>query len=428
MTHRKCNRQAVERFSGKSTLKFENLNSFGNCILNLETIKLNLKPVRSFIFICLICLCFTSLAQPAEPWYNTTYVNADKPGAEYRFSFIHVTDTHIGEGIGDYGSEGLLDEMPDGDIGYSAERLRTFVNWVNDHYKAEGIEFVVVSGDLTDSGERSEFLKFKEIMDVLDIPYIPLIGNHDVWPYTDDTVCTRPNGDSLINVIFEDVFDEAAAFFDRWDNGSRLTYTWNEEAERFNYLQNYAAFYKGFHFLFMDFNPRYPAARNEPGIGPEAQIMNFDGGTLQWVNNKLEQLQDLGDQNIFLVSHHPPSNDLWSFYNAFSLDEKQTIMDLLFNYKNHLAVWLAGHIHRNMVYQAKTVSLQPYNVVLCAETESNKEIEQADNTGRIILKEILAMEGTSYRFTLELRDQPKGIYHLRLKNSNGIVTQRLIIQ
>ncbi|MCP4124243.1 MAG: hypothetical protein GY751_21055 [Bacteroidetes bacterium] len=109
-----------------------------------------------------------------------------------------------------------------GDVGYSAERLRAFVNRVNDHYEEDGIEFVLVSGDLTDSGERSEFLKFKEIMDALDVPYIPLIGNHDIWPYNDDTVGTRPNGDSLINTIFETVFVDAAVFFDDWDDGNRL--------------------------------------------------------------------------------------------------------------------------------------------------------------------------------------------------------------
>jgi len=426
-------------------------------------------------------ICLSATAQSPEPWYNTTYVNANKPGSTYRFSFVHVTDTHIGEGIGDYGTEGLDDEPPVGDVGYSAERLRTFVNWVNDHYEAEGIEFVLVSGDLTDSGERSEFLKFKEIMDALDIPYIPLIGNHDVWPYNDDTVGTRPNGDSLINTIFETVFDDAALFFDDWDDGSRLEYTWNEEAGRYNYLQNFYAFYKGFHFLFMDFNPRYPAARNEPGIGPEAQIMDFEHGTWQWVRARMQQLEQLGDQNTFLISHHPPSNDLWSFYNAFTQEEKLTMMDFLFNYKNHLAVWLAGHIHRNMVYYSKTVSLQPYNVILCAETEANKEIDQSafrlmkvyesgistavsdhmiakgldiypnpgqglfrifwkgnhdkflkatihDNTGRLISNSTLNMEGTSYQFTLDAHGLRDGIYHLMLENSEGAVSQIVVIQ
>ncbi|MCP4124244.1 MAG: hypothetical protein GY751_21060 [Bacteroidetes bacterium] len=65
------------------------------------------------------------------------------------------------------------------------------------------------------------------------------------------------------------------------------------------------------------------------------------------------------------------------FCNVFTQEEKLTMMDFFFNYKNHLAVWLAGHIHRNMVYYSRTVSLQPYNVILCAETEANKEIGQS---------------------------------------------------
>ena len=98
---------------------------------------------------------------------------------------------------------------------------------MNDHHEEINVNFVAVSGDLTDSGERSEFLKFKEIMSALDIPYIQLIGNHDVWPYVDGLVADRPNGDSVINELFDDVFEEAKAFFDYWDDGTRLSYAWN---------------------------------------------------------------------------------------------------------------------------------------------------------------------------------------------------------
>lgn len=435
--------------------------------------------------IFLLCFLFAATYMGAQeigpPWYNVMYVNADEPGAQFRFSFVHLTDTHIGEGAGDYGSPGILDEPPEGDIGYPAERLRRFVEYINEVHTEEGIAFVVVSGDLTDSGERSEFLKFKEIMGDLEIPYVPLIGNHDVWPYTNDTIGNRPNGDSLINVLFEDIFTEAADFFDTWDNGTRLEYAWNPEAGVNNYLQNYHASYRGAHFLFMDFDPRYPAPMDLPGIGPEAEIMDFEGGTWPWVRSKISSLSDAGRHSIFLVSHHPPLKEFWGFHYAFTIDEKETMMDFLFPFQNQLAIWLAGHIHRNKTYMTTTVSVQPYQVVLCAETDANKELEQGafrlirfyesgiptavedamllqgldvypnpgsglyklflkdnhdkyldarvfDNTGKLVYRESLEMIGTSYLFELDLRDLPRGMYHLRLRNSEGMSSVNLIVQ
>ena len=93
-------------------------------------------------------------------------LNKDEPGAEYSFTFVHITDIHIGEGQGDYGTLGYLnDTMPEGDVGYSAIRLRRAVNWINENAVENDIHFVTVTGDITDSGEKSEFDKAKEILD-----------------------------------------------------------------------------------------------------------------------------------------------------------------------------------------------------------------------------------------------------------------------
>lgn len=417
---------------------------------------------------------------------NFYEVNADKPGALYNFSFAHLTDTHIGEGDddGDYGSTGVWDEVPNGDVGDPAIRLRRTVNWLNANHDTYGIDFVLVTGDLTDSGERSEFLKFKEIMDGLEISYVPMIGNHDVWPYTSDFRQSNPNGDSLINVLFADTYADAAAFFDDWDDGSRLERTWNPEAETYNYLHNYYALYKGFHFLFLDFHPRYPAARNEPGIGPEAEILGFEDGTWPWVQNRIEQLDaanELGDQNVFLLSHHPPMKELWNFHYAFTNEEKGQMMDYLFAYKNHLAAWLAGHIHRSMIYAVKTSGLQPYTVVECVETGANKQLAKGlirivdvyeselstavsdqflaqqvdiypnpgnglfriflkdniyselkvsvyDLTGKQVVREQVRIDMGSRLFTVDLRDQPKGIYRLLLETRDRYLSFNLAVQ
>ncbi len=56
--------------------------------------------------------------------------------------------------------------------------------WFNVHAKQKGIRFVVVTGVLTDSGEKSEFDKVNEILSTLTVPFVPQIGNHDVGSHT----------------------------------------------------------------------------------------------------------------------------------------------------------------------------------------------------------------------------------------------------
>jgi 3',5'-cyclic AMP phosphodiesterase CpdA len=424
-----------------------------------------------------------AFAQAPEPNIHNFSINQDKPGAVYAFSFVHLTDVHIGEGDGDrdYGTVGINDEMPIGDIGDPAIRLRNTVNWLKENHEAEQIKFVIVSGDLTDSGERSEYLKFKEIMDELPIPYIPLIGNHDVWPYTGDERALHPFGDSLINSIFEDNFLFAKSKMDAWDDGTRLTRQFNPETDNYNYLQNYAFEYDGFHFLMMDFNPRYPAARNEPGIGPEAELMDFEGGSWDWMKQKVESINSLEDQNLFIVSHHPPLKEIWSIWYAFDVDEKKTITDFLWNYKQHIAAWLAGHIHRSLVYQVNTSGPQPYQVFKSVETAANKEYEKGlfrkievyksplitstfdeslannldiypnpsngnfqifikdnhqkyvlaevyDAMGKLIYQQTLEINAFSRTFALNLNSPPKGIYQIRLTTDQLVLSKNVIIQ
>jgi 3',5'-cyclic AMP phosphodiesterase CpdA len=429
------------------------------------------------------CIILSNFAQAPTPNIHELSVNADKPGAVYSFSFVHLTDVHIGEGDGDrdYGSIGINDFAPDGDIGDPAIRLRNTVNWLKENHEAEQIKFVIVSGDLTDSGERSEYLKFKEIMDELPIPYIPLIGNHDVWPYTGAEQAEHPNGDSLINELFDSTFIFAQSVMDNWDEGTRLTRQFNPETNNYNYLQNYAFEYDGFHFLMLDFNPRYPAANNEPGIGPEAELMDFEGGSWDWMKQKIENLNHLEDQNLFIVSHHPPLKEIWSIWYAFDLEEKKSITDFLWNYKQHIAVWLAGHIHRSIIYHVNTSGLQPYEVFKSVETAANKEYEKGlfrkvdvyksplitnvindnqnvllavypnpsngvfqlfikdnhqkyvqaevfDALGKSIFREQLSMDTYARIFTIDLKTPPKGIYNIRIELENRVITQNVIVQ
>lgn len=343
----------------------------------LSFVRRNVLPLLS-LFALMPHVAFAQTKVMPEYALNKNY-----PGATYKFSFIHITDTHIGEGGGDYGTEGFLnDTAPAGDIGEPAQRLRAAVDWINANYQAKDLRFILLSGDLTDSGEKSEFEKLREIMSDCRIPYVPVMGNHDAWPYVRlDFESHKADGDSMINAIFEDVYDSCRRFFPVWNDGTRLTPVFNPETQNTSYLQNFYFGYEGFLFMALDFNPRYHVVldnltqRPAPGIGPEAQVMDWEGGTYRWLQSTLQTLPGKANRNIILYSHHPPTRDIFATWYAFDLQEYTQVSNLLYAYRQHMGLWLCGHIHREKLYKMATVNSQEIMPVF--ETGANKEYDSA---------------------------------------------------
>ncbi|HND83854.1 MAG TPA: metallophosphoesterase, partial [Chitinophagales bacterium] len=111
-------------------------------------------------------------------------LNKNYPGSQYKFSFVQLSDIHIGEGFGDYGTSGYFnDTIPVVDTSDPANDLRAAIRWINENKMNKNLKFVVISGDLTGSAEKSEFQMCKNLLNTLEIPYVPIIGNHDIWPY-----------------------------------------------------------------------------------------------------------------------------------------------------------------------------------------------------------------------------------------------------
>jgi hypothetical protein len=113
-------------------------------------------------------------------------------------SFVVITDLHIGYGIPDYYPNyptkpnfAWLDKA-EGFPGdnerniYCAEKLQLAVKKIIEEKDRYGIKFVVILGDITDTAEKSEFQRAWQILVKLNdvgIAFIPINGNHDVWPY-----------------------------------------------------------------------------------------------------------------------------------------------------------------------------------------------------------------------------------------------------
>jgi len=285
--------------------------------------------------------------------YNPTGIDTTLPGAECKFSFVHLTDIHIGTEIPDFGTPGYNDTLTGiTDTGAVVIALRQSVKWINEHTDSLKIRFVIVTGDLADSDEKSELYKCKQILDSLIIPYIPLIGNHDVWPYTDSysTEAPGPFGDSIFNIIFAQHFTSLANTFSGWDDGTRLTSIYDPDASYYNYFQNFSFEYGNYLFILGDFAPRTPAPFWQPGVGPDANIHDFTGGSWQWLKNKIINYPDKRYENILLFSHFPLTKDVASMIYSFSQAEYTTITDFLSTYRDNIGMWCAGHIHRDSEY------------------------------------------------------------------------------
>ncbi|MDD5448140.1 MAG: metallophosphoesterase [Actinomycetota bacterium] len=277
----------------------------------------------------------------------------DLPGTDWEFSFAHFTDLHIGDGIKDYGTPGYDDEPPEGDVGASAEKLRQAVEWVNEYGPEYKIKFVIITGDITDSAEKSEFMKAREILDDLDVPYVPVIGNHDIWGYSYPPDAggsfiepPSPVGDRFFREVFADNFERLKSFFSGWDDGTRNTLIHNEEESCDCYFQNFAFDYAGYHFICADFNSRRHAPLGNPGVPGDANLFDSDScrGTWTWYKEHMSNYPYRAAENVLSFTHQPLCVN--PFF-TFSKDEYDTITGWFsdMGYRESIGLWMGGHFH-----------------------------------------------------------------------------------
>ena len=186
-------------------------------------------------------------------------------GRAQSFKFALVTDTHVG------GSTG-------------ADDLRKTVHDLNNQ---QGIDFVILSGDVTEFGSDVELKLAKQILDSLSLPLYVIPGNHDSnW------------SESGAN-SFKQIFGNEAFFFQ----------------------------HKGFLFLG---NASGPNLRMAPGQIPREHLVYMD--------SIFEANPDVETPIIF-INHYPLDESLNNWYD---------VIDRLKSRNIQLA--LCGHGHTNKLY------------------------------------------------------------------------------
>lgn len=131
-------------------------------------------------------------------------------------NFAVMNDMHVGEDFDDFGTSGWNDDTIAGQTNLKIQNNENIVAAINNLNP----DFIVVLGDVTGSSERSKYKCARKILgQLLQKPYIPVIGNHDMWPYTDNGEVNIP-ADCYKGEYFYDGVDLAGIPHILWEGDS----------------------------------------------------------------------------------------------------------------------------------------------------------------------------------------------------------------
>lgn len=181
------------------------------------------------------------------------------------FQFAHITDTHVGGATG-------------------AEDLRRTVADVN---SLKDIDFLILSGDVTEFGSDAEFHLAKQILDSLTAPYFVIPGNHDAnW--------SESGGNSFRKIFGSETF---------------------------------AFEHKG--YLFVGTNSG-PNMRMGPGQVPRENLV--------WMDSLFDSKAN-GRMPVIYINHYPQDSSLNNWYEVIDRLKQQNIQLILL-----------GHGHVNKIF------------------------------------------------------------------------------
>ena len=206
---------------------------------------------------------------------------------------------------------------------YSDELLEVFVHDV----QAQAPDFVVLSGDLTNNGEKESHQELVEYLADIEnhgIQVFVIPGNHDLLnPFAMGFEGRkRKRVDSIEPSEFAEIYQE---------------YGYGEALSRDPYSLSYLVQARDDLALLMLDTNRYERNMQIGIPNPSGFVRNE---TMHWVE---EVLSSLKETEIIAVMHHNAIPHSQMFVDNFVLDNSEEMMDLLAEYK--VRVVLSGHTH-----------------------------------------------------------------------------------
>ena len=267
--------------------------------------------------------CFFSSALALTVGCSSAPVDSGVPEseAEFLFSFVTVADPHI-------------TSSSDRD-----DRLVEFVDWVNDNDEALGVAFVVVLGDI---GWNEGLYSSAAMLDALDVPYMPVMGDNEV----------AAGQESLFYTAFTAAFDRLESSFQDFTRTTGSV--WDPVLEQDLHLINFAFTHLGIRFVAMDW-----ASRDSDAIISEmGDLHDFDGGTLEWLDAELNRVAGAVNGSVMLMSHIPMAMTPGGFF----FDDQTVLEDALAPYAGQIPFAYAGHLHADSNLRAESGD---YDVYVC---------------------------------------------------------------
>ncbi len=191
------------------------------------------------------------------------------------FSFALLTDTHISSS----------NPRP-------MEDLQRSIAEINQN---PAIEFVVVTGDLTENGDRASIQAIKDALDQLNVPYYAASGNHETtWSESGVMDFSRVFGDS-----------------------------------RFAFTHN------GMYFIGFNSGPVIRMADGH--VAPQ---------DIAWLKHNLDSVSASGNTPIFVFTHYPLRNG--------DVDNWYEVTDVL--REHNVQCIMGGHYHRNLLFDCDGIA------------------------------------------------------------------------
>ncbi len=193
---------------------------------------------------------------------------------------IHITDTHfVAPGLTLYG----LDPHA---------RLSAAVTDINAHHR--DAELVIVTGDITHWGEPQAYASFADCMAVLKVPYVTLVGNHDLRHECLAALKSAPRDNNGFVQGFRDASRGRLIFLDTLEHDTHAGHMCDRR--------------------------------------------------LSWLQQTLAETPQ--EKPIFLFMHHPPFNVGIDAMDQIALVEREQFSDIIKPYLGRIRHLFHGHVHR----------------------------------------------------------------------------------